>query len=50
MNPEGEHKVGWSSAVELGWDAGMEGAHGNQAALQKDSFVQEQLLYEAQQG
>ena len=27
--------LGWSSAAELGWAPGMEGAHGNQSALQR---------------
>jgi len=42
--------LGRSSAAELGWAPGMEGVQGNQAALQKDSSAQEQLLCKAQQG
>jgi len=42
--------LGWSSAAELGRAPGMEGAHGNQAALQRDSSVREKLLCEVQQG
>ena len=42
--------LGWSSAAELGWAPGTEGAHGKRAALQRDSSAQEQLLCRAQQG
>ena len=42
--------LGWSSAAELGWAPGMEGAHGKRAVLQRDSCAQEQLLCKAQQG
>jgi len=42
--------MGWSSAAELGWAPGMEGAHGNRTALKRDSSAQEQLLCKVQQG
>ncbi|KAK4806047.1 hypothetical protein QYF61_010303 [Mycteria americana] len=42
--------LGWSSAAELGWAPGMEGAPGKRAALQRDSSAQEQLLCKGQQG
>ena len=42
--------LGWSSAAELGWAPAIEGAHGSQEALQRDSSAQEQLLCKAQQG
>ena len=41
--------LGWSSAGELCWAPGMERAHGNQAALQRHSSGQEQLLCKVQQ-
>jgi len=41
---------GWSSAAELDWAPGTEGARGNCTALQRESSAQEQLLCEAQQG
>jgi len=42
--------MGWSSAAELGWAPGMEGAHVKRAVLQRDSCAKEQLLCKAQQG
>ena len=36
--------LGWSSAAELRWAPGMEGARGKRAALQRDSSAQEQLV------
>ena len=50
LNPFPWEALGWSSAAELGWAPGMEGAHGKWAALQRDSSAQEQLLCKAQQG
>ena len=46
----GSAALGWSCAAELGLAPGMEGAHGNRAALLRDSSAQEQLLCKAQQG
>ena len=40
----------WASAPEWGQAPGMEGAHGNLAALPRHSCVQEQLLCQEQQG
>jgi len=51
--PRGDREgsaYGWSSAAELGWAPGMEGVHGNQEVLRRDSCAQEQLLCKAQQG
>ena len=42
--------LGWSSAIDLSCDPGMEGAHDKWAVLQRESSAQEQLLCKAQQG
>ena len=44
------HAFGWASAPDWGQASHKEGAHGNLAALPRDSCVQEQLLCQEQQG
>ena len=53
IEPRGDRESGalcWSSANELGFSPGIEGAHGNQEKLHRNSSAREQLLCKAQQG